>query len=280
MPAPQATMMAEFAKQKFMSFGIKLPTDWRQPMGKLGDMLTQALRPEERACTPTPPTLFFPPSSNKYHSDAVGSISKIFSGFIDEICGAICDAWLQWQSSATLSGVLITGPVATLGQVAGPPLIPLIMAKAMMKPRKPDELKYWTAIATVIGQAWLTYTATIKVPGLPWYPMFAAFPGPLAPPMPNVPVPIIALTQEVTALSPQILKNQMVGMLGNPNAPHHEKLFESITQAFDLCFKTWQTTTMVTNVLGTGPVPTFAPPFVPVGPVLGGIGTMTPGGFV
>jgi hypothetical protein len=26
-------------------------------------------------------------------------------------------------------------------------------------------------------------------------------------------------------------------------------------------------------------VPTFAPPYVPVGPVLGGIGTMTPGGL-
>ena len=36
---------------------------------------------------------------------------------------------------------------------------------------------------------------------------------------------------------------------------------------------------MVTNVLGTGPVPTFAPPYVPVGPVVGGVGTMMPGGF-
>jgi hypothetical protein len=37
---------------------------------------------------------------------------------------------------------------------------------------------------------------------------------------------------------------------------------------------------MVTNVLGTGPVPTFAPPYVPVGPVVGGVGNMTPGGFI
>jgi hypothetical protein len=37
---------------------------------------------------------------------------------------------------------------------------------------------------------------------------------------------------------------------------------------------------MVTNVLGTGPVPTFAPPYVPVGPVVGGVANMTPGGFV
>jgi len=27
---------------------------------------------------------------------------------------------------------------------------------------------------------------------------------------------------------------------------------------------------MVTNVMGMGPVPAFAPPYVPVGPVVGG----------
>jgi hypothetical protein len=37
---------------------------------------------------------------------------------------------------------------------------------------------------------------------------------------------------------------------------------------------------MVTNVLGTGPVPTFAPPYVPVGPVVGGIANMPPGGLI
>jgi hypothetical protein len=44
-------------------------------------------------------------------------------------------------------------------------------------------------------------------------------------------------------------------------------------------FKVWQASTMVTQVMGTGPVPTFAPPYVPAGPVLGGVGTMPPGGF-
>ena len=36
---------------------------------------------------------------------------------------------------------------------------------------------------------------------------------------------------------------------------------------------------MVTNVIGTGPVPTFAPPYVPGGPVVGGVGSMPPGGL-
>ena len=44
-------------------------------------------------------------------------------------------------------------------------------------------------------------------------------------------------------------------------------------------FKIWQVSTMVTQVTGTGPVPTFAPPYVPGGPVVGGTAIMSPGGF-
>jgi hypothetical protein len=60
---------------------------------------------------------------------------------------------------------------------------------------------------------------------------------------------------------------------------YHQELFDAITDAFDKVFTIWQASTMVTNVLGTGPVPTFAPPYVPVGPVMGGVANMTPGGF-
>jgi hypothetical protein len=62
-------------------------------------------------------------------------------------------------------------------------------------------------------------------------------------------------------------------------APFHAELFEAIIDGFQKCFLLWQTSTMVTNVLGTGPVPTFAPPYVPAGPVVGGTAVMTPGGF-
>jgi hypothetical protein len=42
----------------------------------------------------------------------------------------------------------------------------------------------------------------------------------------------------------------------------------------------WLVSTMVTNVMGQGPIPTFAPPYVPVGPVVGGIGVQLPGGMI
>jgi hypothetical protein len=175
-------------------------------------------------------------------------------------------------------GIVITGPTASIGQVVGPPWTPLILAQGPKT--SPMLLKYTNVVANVIGTAWMTFTATIKVPGMPWYPAFAALPSPIAPPTPNIPCPVAALTQVPVSISANVLKMQMVGQLADPMAPYHQELFESISDAFEKSYNTWKVSTMVTNVLGTGPVPTFAPPYVPVGPVVGGVGTMPPGGFV
>jgi hypothetical protein len=281
MPAPAAAMMSELAKMQFRSFAIKLPVDWKTPSGDpAGAQYSKAFTAAEHAAVPSPvpPGLFSPASTNKYHCDAAGDISDKLSKFIDGICGAICSAWSQWQSTAALVGVVINGPTASLGQVVGIPLMPLIMASAPKATAQ--ELKYSTAIAQTIGTGWLSYTATIKVPGLPWYPAFTAFPGPVAPPMPNIPTPVVALMQVTAAISKPVLKAQMIGALGDPKAFHHQELFDCVSDAFEKCFQIWQASTQVMNVLGTGPIPTFAPPFVPVGPVVGGVGTMPPGGFV
>jgi hypothetical protein len=279
MPAPQASAMQQLARLKFTSFQLKVPQNWQEPSGDpdakhYGD----AFQPSEKTTAPGAPPLFLPASMNKYHTDAQKMHIDKVGKFIDGTCSAICSAWSQWQSTSTLVGVVIAGPTATGGQIVGPPWTPLIMASA---PKAgPMELKYSTVIANVIGTAWLTFTATVKVTGMPWYPAFAALPSPVAPPTPNIPCPFAALMQVPVSISANVMKMQMVGQLADPTAPFHQELFESICDAFEKTYNLWKTTTMVTNVLGTGPVPTFAPPYVPVGPVVGGVGNMTPGGFV
>lgn len=280
MPAPQASVMQEMAKMQFRTFSIKLPTDWRQPQGNpAAQQYSNAFSASERAGVPLPmpPALFLAASTNKYHTDTQKKISDQFTTYIDGICSAICSAWSQWQSAATLIGVSINAVIATGGQVVGPPWLPLIMSSAPKA--SPMEFKYSMAIAQAIDIGWMAYQASIMVPGLPWYPAFAAVPAPVAPPTPNVPVPVVALTQVTAPISKNVLKTSMMANLGDPTAPHHEELFDSIADAFEKCFQTWQLTTQVTNVLGTGPVPTFAPPVVPAGPVVGGVGNMIPGGF-
>ncbi|MBA3455723.1 MAG: hypothetical protein H0T42_21690 [Deltaproteobacteria bacterium] len=277
MPAPQADAMKNFARLKFMSFNLKVPTNWRNPQGDAGAMYDGAFKDNEKTSTPGSPPLFQPASLNKYDTDVQKMQIATVGGFIDSISSAICDAWGKWQNLATMAGVVIIGPVATMGQLIGPPLTPLILASAPKS--SPQQLKYANAVATVIGTAWLAYTATIKLPGLPIYPAFAACPSPVAPPIPNTPFPIAGAMQVTASLTPALMKMQMQAMLGDPTAPFHGELFEAICDGFDKCFKIWQTTTMVTNIIGTGAVPSMAlvPP-VP-GPVTGGIGTMAPGGL-
>ena len=277
MPAPQASAFQQLARLKFTSFNLKVPTNWQDPSGEAGDHYGRAFKPDEKVSAPGMPPLFQAASLNKYHTDTQKMhIGKIGS-FIDGISSAICSAWSQWQTATTLVGVVIAGPTASGGQLVGPPWTPLIMASAPKA--TPMELKYSNVIATVLGTAWLSFTATVKVTGMPWYPAFAAFPSPVAPPTPNIPCPFAALMQVPVSISCNVLKMQMVGQLADPQAPFHQELFESICDAFEKSYNIWKVSTMVTNVLGTGPIPTFAPPYVPVGPVVGGVGTMTPGGL-
>src|SRR3569623_1370390 len=220
MPAPQASAMQPLARLKFTSFNRKVPDKWQQPSGDpCAKHYSDAFEPSEKATTPGMPPLFQPASLNKYHTETQKMHIDKIGKFIDGTCSAICSAWSQWQTAATMVGVVITAVTAVGGQIVGPPWTPLLLASAAKS--TPMEMKF----------------------------------------------------------SANELMTQMVGQLGDPNAPFHLQLFEAIADAFEKTYNLWKVSTLVTNVLGTGPVPTFAPPSVPVGPVVGGVGTMTPGGF-
>jgi hypothetical protein len=268
--------MKQLARLKFTSNALKVPDGWSQPSGDpAGKHYNDAFKPEEKATAPGAPPLFVPASMNKYHTDVQKMLNDKIGKYIDGICDAICSAWSTWQSTAVLTGVVVNAVTAVGGAVVGPPWTPLILAQGPKE--SPQLMKYTQTIATVLGTSWLQFTSSIKVAGMPWYPAFAAVPSPVAPPAPNVPCPVAALVSVPPVAA--AMKQQMVGQLGDPKAMYHKELFDCITDAFDKVFNIWKVSTMVTNVLGTGPVPTFAPPYVPVGPVVGGTANMTPGGF-
>jgi hypothetical protein len=273
MPPPNKSLYSQMAKLLFASKAIALPQNWSQP----GDQFPDAFSPSERMAAPNPPTnLFREATLNKYHVDAAGEIGKKFETFIDGACGATCDGIGNWLSLASVAGVMINGPVGTLmpGNVIGPPLGPLILATAPKS--TPQEMKYSNAIANAFGTAWQTWSTGLS--GVLMYPAFAAFPGPVAPPMPNVPMPLIAYASPGEALlAPAALKGAMLANLGDPTALHAMDLFDALSQAFTPVFTVFKASTLVKNVLGMGPIPTFAPPFVPVGPVVCGVGNGPPG---
>lgn len=277
MPAPQAAMMKNLAKLAFKAHAIKLPMDWKQPQGEEGKQYSKAFKQSELFAPPDPSKLFLPASTNKYHVDTVKQMSDKFEKYIDGICDAICSAWSNMHSAATLVGVIVNAVTASGGSLIAIPMTPLILASGPKA--SPAEAKFTTTISNVVGMAFSQWALSVKVAGMPWYPAFAAFPGPMAPPMPNIPLPLVALTQVNASLQDSAMKSQMNAQHGDPQAQHHKELFDSVAQAVAKCFTIYTASTMVTNVLGMGPIPTFAPPYVPVGPVVGGTANQTPGGM-
>jgi hypothetical protein len=144
--------------------------------------------------------------------------------------------------------------------------------------------KHRDAVAKGVSKCFKNWQDKVMVPGLPWYPAFAAFPGPMAPPMPNVPVPLVACPSAMASeiVSPDSMAKAMDDALDGDlkkkdKAKQYEALHLAIATVLSLAFLLWLLQQQVMLVLGKGPIPTFAPPFVPVGPVMGGDIISVPG---
>ncbi len=271
---PQGSMMGNLAKLSFKGLGIKLPLDWSQPTGEAGQQYNDSFQPGELSTAPDPARIFAPASVNKYHTDAAKTVGKQLEDYMDGICKAICSAIGNWMSMCAFTGVIINGPTGVVapGNVQGPPLGPLILA-AGPPMATPQEMKYTNAIANALSTAWQTWHMGLAGT-LMWPPSLACFPGPLHPPVPNIPLPVAALSSPgESMLSKATLSGMMMGQYGGPTDNHAKDLFDSVADAFNKTFTMWKPATMVQNVLcSVAPVPTFAPPVVPVGPVVAGTG--------
>jgi lysozyme len=302
MGAPGASTMAQIAKQRFASFATILPIAFPLDMGHPHFSRSFIVAERSLSISPLGPSSagFLALSGNVRHVAAQKKISQIYYDYIDGICKAISCAWADWCKAATLSNVLVSSSIASGGMVSGPKLSPIITLRG---PHGTLMLSsYTTSIADAIGEAWRQWELSIQVPGLMWYPNFVAWPGPMAAPKENVPSMLTQLGQNVQPLGADALKQSIItkllpkvtigalvgiasggGTFGSlfkgPIAPHHDKLADAISYAFDQCFQKWRAQTQVTKVWASGPVPSFAPPAVPSGPVVNGTGNMLPGGF-
>lgn len=105
------------------------------------------------------------------------------------------------------------------------------------------------------------------------FPAFAAWPGAYAPPMPSTPATIGLLGGSpvgTKALTPPELESTMRAQLGaRANEPGAADALKDLAQSMSAQLTTWVATQPML-VLGKGPVPMFAPPYVPVGPVVAG----------
>lgn len=189
-----------------------------------------------------------------------------FAKYIGEMCTAIGAALEQWRQQARLEGVMITGPVATGGKLLSVPIDPLVLQRA---PAGWDA--YSRAIAAGVHNQFTSFGKDVSVPGLPWYPAFASFPAPVAPPMPNVPTPLMSIAAAASRhLKEGALTTAIFDKMPNPKPACGKEVAMAIASGLEKWAFIWLPSQQVSQVLGRGPIPTFAPPYVPVGPVVGG----------
>jgi len=266
-------MMKNMCKLNFIGKNTVLPQDFEKP----GPQFADAFAPQDRSVPPNPPlTLFRSATLNKLHVTTAKEKSDEITKYIDGISDAICSAVDMWMKQATVSGVIINGPVGIMppASVKGPVITSMIQSKAPQG--TPVESKYSKAIANAIGQGWQQWS--MGMAGTLTYPMFAAVPAPVAPPAPNIPMPLMLFPSPGEALLvPPVLAKSMMQQFGDRDAAHAKILFDAVSFGFYTVFTLFKLSTLVQNVMGTGPVPIFAPPFVPVGPVIGGMGNGAPG---
>ena len=200
-----------------------------------------------------------------------GTPSQQTDAILDKLCAAVADAWAEWKLRAILKNVIIMAAVATEGEIEAPAFAPLVLRNA--KTSSDPELEAVIGLAGPLGEAFNRWQKSVKMLGLPLYPSFQAFPGPVAPPTPNVPVTLALFKSDLGSFR-GIQGSVKAGDADAAAAAH------AVAAAMDSVFPLWLMMTMVVNLLGTGPVPSFAPPIVPVGPVSGGTVLPVPGVFV
>jgi len=105
--------------------------------------------------------------------------------------------------------------------------------------------------------------------------------GPPGAAAPNIPTPLIALvsSRQSELTSAKQLTARMAARLSEAGLDTSEANAEiqKFAQQLALSVLTWMSSAQVQSVMGQGPVPTFAPPPVPVGPVVAGTVIPRPG---
>jgi hypothetical protein len=193
---------------------------------------------------------------------------------------AVRAAHEMWRQQARFQNIIINGAVAVgpPGCLVGPPLEPLIRAAPGVVADQGAAKDLRDAVATGVSSCFASWQQTVTVPGLPWYPSFVAVAGPVAPPTPAIPAPLSLCAASAGMLGQQMLKQFILTALPQAlRVAQVDACVGALAQSLQTFFSTWIATQQVVGVMGQGPVPSFAPPAVPVGSVVGGTVIPTPG---
>jgi hypothetical protein len=181
----------------------------------------------------------------------------------------------EWIGSARIKGGQVSGPSATLtpGSLISDANIETRVFQKLLGSRVPPEVA--RVLAKELAAAWNDWAAGFHMQIPNAYPSFVAFPGRSAPPTPAAGVfPLSQGTSvgEVSLKAP-ILASKMasaVRMASKPIEGSPDQALKSLAEWVESSFTEWKRLAKLVGIMGQGAVPTFAPPYVPVGPVIRG----------
>jgi hypothetical protein len=180
----------------------------------------------------------------------------------------------QWLDAARISsgGTVIHGPTLQL-------LAPCIgnnfdlkgfLVKSMNQSRVPTRLV--GPIAEELSAAWTSWPGSVSGSAVV-FPSFAGVPARAAPPTPAIPMPLRfflkgdPFPRESTLL---LDLTQDTAPFANDATGNRASALKALATWVQWSWRVWPAVAMVVGLVGEGPVPSFAPPKVPAGPVVGG----------
>lgn len=213
-------------------------------------------------------------------SESTTEESSITSVDPNHVYNAMVEAHQLFKTTSRFNHVQILGPIAmgASGCLNGIRLKSYMQGILASYKTNNIDSAFVDATVNTISELFEQWKDSVQITALPWYPAFAFYPGPVAPPTPNVPTPLRALNFQEYLLTNkgfmiQKIKSKLPEEYQNEsNLAKIESLSDLVTGYFDL----WFLTTIISGAMAHGSVPSFAPPFVPGGPVMGSV-LPTPG---
>jgi len=189
---------------------------------------------------------------------------------------AFREAVNEWIGKARIQGgqVQAAEAILTPGSLKSDVPLDALMLQKLSRSQVPAPVA--RAIATVLAAAWNDWAAgfQIRLPGA--YPSFVAVPGPVAPPTPAA--VRVSLARGSSSGEMSLKTPLLAGKLASSLKTHAAAIkagspdpaMTSLARWVDTSFQEWKGIVTFGGSVGKGPVPTFAPPYVPVGPVIMG----------
>ncbi len=182
----------------------------------------------------------------------------------------------EWIGRARIQGGTVSGPSAFLtpGSLVSDTNIEMRVVQILTGSQVPRDIS--APLAKVLAAAWNEWAAGFQMQLPAAYPSLAAFPGPFAPPTRAAGTPPVALGSSAgeASLKAPLLTSRLRSALrmyptrvagGTP-----DQAINSLANWVEASFNEWKSLATLVGLMGRGPVPTFAPPYVPVGPVISG----------